>query len=390
MKKLVPTSWKSLQVSAPIELRLEMTLLCGQVFLWKKRVSAAQTTSYLGIINSQIFELQETTEQVMYRMHQDAEKPHDEHAAHLVLQNYFHLQTGPSLATIYKEFAAKDPIFFGAICSFFPGVRVIRQDPFECLMSFICSSNNNVSRITLMITRMMEKYGTYVGHVEDAIPMYAFPTMQQLQAATEAELKELGFGYRAAYICKTCAQLAVKQQETNGTYFQTLHTKTSQEAVAELATFHGVGNKVAACVALYSLDKFDLVPQDVHILRMAKQFYGTHLEAHKINVQSKTVTNTMMVQLMNMFRNLFGPFAGYAQMILYGSQLAQFRVRLPEQVATALFGAAKTKKSPSKKRKKAQESDSEASDKDDDAMDEEETEIVQKKASPSKRKRTSL
>lgn len=86
------------------------------------------------------------------------------------------------------------------------GLRLMRQPPLECLVSFLCSQNNNIPRIMLMISRLCAQYGTKLGTVDGEV-YHAFPTLEQLRAADEGKLRELGFGYRAKYLPRAIEQV---------------------------------------------------------------------------------------------------------------------------------------------------------------------------------------
>src|SRR5690606_31706145 len=134
-----------------------------------------------------------------------------------------------------------------------------RQDPFECLMSFICTSNNNIGRICGMLERLCRTYGDYLGEYEEENnrhEFYRFPTFDQLEKATEKELKDLGFGYRAKYIVDTVKKLKELNSDGKNYLYELKKIKNSAEVLEKLTAFPGVGLKVASCVALYSLDAF--------------------------------------------------------------------------------------------------------------------------------------
>src|SRR5690606_23523876 len=141
-----------------------------------------------------------TNEDILYRrFYSQKDDSFDYEEYEKKILSYFHLDK--SMVEMNKLFSERDELY-KSIYNYFPGIRVIRQDPFECLISFICSSNNNISRISLMLDRLCKKFGNYIGSYEEndiKHEFYDFPTLHQLQAATIQDLKELGFGYRAKY-----------------------------------------------------------------------------------------------------------------------------------------------------------------------------------------------
>lgn len=151
-----------------------------------------------------------------------------------------------------------------------PGLRVLRQDPVECLFSFICSSNNNIPRINLILARLRARYGALVGEFEGK-EYYSFPTIEALAAADESDLRAIGLGYRARFIRDTAKHLV---QVGGRPFLESLAalpvSRASRIKVQEeLCKCVGVGRKVADCVALFSMGRCDAVPVDTHVWTMA-------------------------------------------------------------------------------------------------------------------------
>ncbi len=146
------------------------------------------------------------------------------------------------------------------------GLRVLNQQPFETLISFIISANNNVVRIRKIIKNLCEKFGK--PFVFEDKKYYAFPTKESLANATIEELTECGAGYRAPYIKETALSMC------NGFMLQELASLPYELAKKQLSTLKGVGPKVADCVLLFSLHKKEAFPADVWIKRVLKEAYG--------------------------------------------------------------------------------------------------------------------
>jgi N-glycosylase/DNA lyase len=164
------------------------------------------------------------------------------------------------LSRLYKEWAKADDRM-RIIVEALPGMRILRQPPVECLFSFICSSNNNISRITQMLEKLRQRYGTKI-NVNDApsstissptssslsessqtiSTFYSFPTVEALSAASEEELRGLGLGYRAKFVRATAIALSSKGGED---FLISLRSKPRKEVQAALLEFVGVGMKVA-------------------------------------------------------------------------------------------------------------------------------------------------
>lgn len=151
---------------------------------------------------------------------------------------------------------------------------MLRQDPVECLFSFICTSNNHISRITAMIERLCQAFGRRLCCL-DSRPFHAFPSLSALTGAdAEARLRALGFGYRAKFVSGSARAIA-EGLGTEG--LCQLRTEPYAEARRVLCALPGVGAKVADCVCLLSLDKAEAVPVDTHVWHIARQRYGVAL-----------------------------------------------------------------------------------------------------------------
>eukprot|EP00177_Eucheuma_denticulatum_P007310 GFKZ01013309.1.p1 GENE.GFKZ01013309.1~~GFKZ01013309.1.p1 ORF type:complete len:463 (-),score=49.70 GFKZ01013309.1:423-1811(-) len=214
---------------------------------------------------------------------------------------------------------------FAKVFPYLKGVRVVRTEPVECLFSFICSSNNNVKRITSMVRWLAERYGTELG-VYQGCTHYQFPTVEALsREADEAELREAGFGYRAKYIVGAAKQLQIEARNVGVSAEEMLLTWRSldRENVArKLVAFPGIGRKVASCIGLFSLDKFGEVPCDTHIWQIANR-YLPHLK-------QKSLTERVYDEVGDHFRGKFGKnTAGLAQTILFVGELPDFKKSLP-------------------------------------------------------------
>lgn len=229
-----------------------------------------------------------------------------------LLREYFQLDVG--LQELYRAWGAADPLFREAAKDF-PGVRVLRQDPVECLLSFICTSNNHISRITAMIDRLCQAFGRRLCHL-DAQPFHAFPSLTALTGAdAEARLRALGFGYRAKFVSGTARAV------TEGLGIEGLHHLRAvpyAEARRVLCALPGVGSKVADCVCLMALDKADAVPVDTHVWRIVRQRYGLELGG-------RSLTPRAHQEIGDFFRGLWGPRAGWAQAVLFCADLHKGR-----------------------------------------------------------------
>ncbi|XP_065408924.1 N-glycosylase/DNA lyase isoform X6 [Chrysemys picta bellii] len=246
------------------ELRLELVLRCGQAFRWRERSPGHWT----GVLAGRVWTLRQTEEQLWYTVHEEEEEEeegsrtkatgqelqprgrgvagslHPEAPAmealgeaQQILHDYFQLDVG--LAGLYQAWGAVDP-HFQKVAASFPGVRVLRQDPVECLFSFLCTSNNHLARITGMIERLCRAFGRHLCRL-DGEPYHAFPSLQALAGAdAERRLRALGFGYRAKFVSQS-AQAVLRQFGAEGLH--QLRSTPYPEARRLLCALPGVGAK---------------------------------------------------------------------------------------------------------------------------------------------------
>jgi N-glycosylase/DNA lyase len=246
-----------------------------------------------------------------------------------VLYRYF--QCHHSLSDLYATWSTQCPRL-ATIAACIPGVRVVQQDPWECLVSFLCSSNNNIPRITLMLQRIRRTYGrplvTIPSTHGETMTLYAFPSLQELSQATETDLRqECGLGYRAKYLIRTMELL---QSLGGEAYLHSLRQLQDPVQVQEhLLQFMGIGRKVADCIALFSLDQSEAIPVDVHVWKIARRDYDT---LRVLVSTTKSVTPALYAHVGRLFRERFHPHAGWAHSLLFVAELPSFRPVLPSQL----------------------------------------------------------
>lgn len=146
------------------------------------------------------------------------------------------------------------------------GIRILNQDPWETLITFILSQQNNIPRITQIVENLCRYCGDLLGDYEGR-DYYAFPTAEQL-LDHYTELKDLGVGFREKYVIEACKKVI------SGYDLDQLKHKPTEEVVGELSEFYGIGPKIANCVALFSLGHKDAFPRDVWINRIIDNYYG--------------------------------------------------------------------------------------------------------------------
>ncbi len=170
----------------------------------------------------------------------------------------------------------EDPFLREAV-TYGQGIRILRQEAFEAMISFIISQNKNIPAIKNCIEAICRHYGDAKIDPEcGGITYYTFPTPQRLGAAREEELRGLGLGYRDRYV------LSAAQAVSDGTILlENLVDCSFEEAVSVLKTIHGIGEKVANCIALFGLHHIEAFPVDVWIDRVLKEVYQGKFEKEK-------------------------------------------------------------------------------------------------------------
>ena len=365
-------SWRRLGV-APAQLRLSFTLPTGQTFRWRQRQPDGSVSlgiykpippkvecEFIGVLQTSVVIFRQLPDDVLYRVvattppacgaRAPAQPSPEEFDA--VVRDYLNLSPMVDLAALCEGWRSGDERF-GVVGSTIYGARVLRQDPVECLFCFLCSSNNNIKRIHLMIDKLCERYGTPLGGL-DGVEYYAFPTLQQLGVPNaeemEAVLRADGFGYRAKFIAGSVAVL--KQHERDGDggagWLLALRGAARQEATDALQAMPGIGPKVASCVALFCLEQADEVPVDTHVWQIAVRDYGLELEG-------KTLTPKNYEQIGAHFRGIFAERAGWAHNTLFIADIADFAKLLPEEARRAPIASPNSASKKGKKGKKPKE-----------------------------------
>ncbi|MHA2377853.1 MAG: DNA-3-methyladenine glycosylase family protein [Candidatus Thorarchaeota archaeon] len=256
------------------------TLECGQTFSWIREGP--------GYVNPDIG-------QVVY-VEQRGNTLYYETSEHDVdLQKLFRLND--SLSEIQEQIA-RDGIMKESI-QFAPGLRVVSDEFFPCLISFLCSIRNNIPNIRKFTQSIRREFG----------PMYSFhgttyngfPSPEDLSRATEDQLRALGLDWRANFIVQSTDSVLEGDIDSGE-----LLTLSYDEAHTRLKSLHGVGDKVADCVCLFSLGFLEAFPIDVWIERVIQNHYGLF-----------TTTGKSYGKKSEAARNYFGEYAGYAQEYLY-------------------------------------------------------------------------
>ena len=231
-------------VSEP-DLDLDETLDCGQAFRWKKIPSDYQCTYTGRFLNTPLTVSQTGNGSFIF---------HDTTENDFVQKwiDYFDFNTDYS--ELKRLFSEDDTL--RKACSFAGGIRLLRQDSWECLISFIISQNNNIPRIKGIIDRLCEHYDG------------AFPDAAMLYPETPDSLAFLRSGFRAKYLCDAAQKVFGGQCDLNAVAEMPI-----DDARAALKNIKGVGPKVAECVLLFGMHRTDAFPVDVWIKRVLEKYY---------------------------------------------------------------------------------------------------------------------
>jgi N-glycosylase/DNA lyase len=260
----------------------------GQVFLWEKHED-----SWYGIYGDRVIKFTHSDKGIEFFSF-----PEDK----ACYQKIFRLDD--NIKEIFKELS-QDPLVCRLIKAY-PGLRLIRQEPHQCLFSFVCASNTNIPMIRRMLYNMTRKFGRCIR--VDGIDFFTFPSVADINKASLDELRSCGLGYRIK------AVKALADEIANGRLdFDFLKKASYYESKKELLQVYGIGNKIADCVLLFSLEKLEAFPIDVWIARALSSHYGW---LHKSKFHYK-ISPHQYQQLSDGARKYFGRYAGYAQQYLY-------------------------------------------------------------------------
>jgi N-glycosylase/DNA lyase len=262
------------------QIDLDHTLSCGQAFRWKK-----QDGRWRGIVAGKEIVLHQLDEEIEVRTT----------LSDRAVRNYFRLDDDTE--TIFADIGRDR--YVAGLLEKYRGLRLLRQDPWECSASYILATYANVPRIIQMVEKVCRTFGTRLSR--DA---YSFPNPEQILRKSD-KAGTCGLGYR----CDRFVQFArsVHEGEID---FRSLRRASYSDCIKELVRYDGIGNKVADCVAIFSLDHLEAFPIDVRIGRALEQRYGVEGSYRKVGEWA---------------RQHFGRYAGYAQEYIYYDQDARNR-----------------------------------------------------------------
>ena len=258
---------------------------CGQCFRWNEEPDG----SYTGIFGHNVLNVKEEKDIVITGIcNGDIEE---------ICKYYFDLDR--NYEEIKKTLSLVDDNMKESI-KYGEGIRILNQDLWEMIISFIISANNNIPRIKGIIERMSAKYGQEIKFRGKSY--YTFPTIDELSQASVKDLKDLGLGFRDRYVYETTKK--IKEGKIN---LENLKQEPTNEVRKQLLTLTGVGPKVADCIMLFStLKRFDVFPVDVWVRRVMNDLYIHNEDETKVNKK----------QIQEIARDKFGALEGIAQQYL--------------------------------------------------------------------------
>ena len=226
---------------------------CGQCFRWNKNDDG----SYIGVVKDAVIKVEKTGKKIVFSG--TSTKNFES-----IIRDYFDLDTD---YREYKEKLSKVDKYLAESIEFGSGIRILKQDLWECIISFIISANNNIPRIKKIIERISAKYGKKISF--EGKNYYLFPTPEELSKASVQDLRDLGLGFRDKRIYNTTKMILNK--EFNLDSFEKIDNTSKMRE--ELLKLDGVGPKVADCILLFACKRVDVFPIDVWVRRVMNDLY---------------------------------------------------------------------------------------------------------------------
>jgi len=275
---------KRVSVSGLSDFDLRQTLECGQCFRWNRE----QDGSYTGVAFSRVINIrQEDRDLIIENCTQDDFLT--------IWVEYFDLNR--DYGKIKKVLKADDPVMKRVI-SFGQGIRLLKQDPWETLISFIISQNANIPRIKKCIESLCCQFGAPIQQYRGKT-YFAFPTPAAIIEGEPGALGTCRFGYREDYILKAAKQIG---QDGGETLYEAA-SLTPGDAEQYLLGLPGVGPKVAGCILLFAMGSYSSFPIDVWMKRIMHQLYG--------------LDEGNLAQIAAFAQDKYGELGGFAQQYLF-------------------------------------------------------------------------
>jgi N-glycosylase/DNA lyase len=279
-------------------LDLHHTFRCGQIFRWRR-----QGEAWYGPYGPGTLSVRRLPEEIEVRA-LGVEVSVGEAVRFLGLDL--------SLADAYVELS-RDPWLDAAVHAV-PGLRILRQEPWDCLSGYICSQWNNIPKIELSTERIARQWGR-VHCWPEGVEVASFPPPQILAGCSAEELRPSALGYRCSYLVETARRIAGGDVD-----LQALRAAPYEEALEALLRLPGIGRKVADCILLFSQDQPRAVPVDVWVRRVVHELYPAELRAYLPDADTrleKALTPREHAAILRFFWDRWGNLAGYAQQYLF-------------------------------------------------------------------------
>lgn len=257
---------------------------CGQCFRWNKQ----ENNSYTGIVKNNVINVKKENERVIFigNCNEDIKT---------ICIDYFDLNK--NYENIKTELSKIDNYLANSI-KYGNGIRILHQDLWETLISFIISANNNIPRIKTIIERISKTYGNKL--IFQDKEYYAFPTPEELANVTVQDFRNLGLGFRDVRVYETVQKTLRKEIDLE----QLEKEKDAETLRNKLLEIPGVGPKVADCIMLFSLKKYEVFPVDVWVRRVISELYFENVEQKPQTIQKFA-------------KEQYGNLAGLAQQYLF-------------------------------------------------------------------------
>lgn len=256
---------------------------CGQCFRWLRE----EDGSYTGVVQGRVINVKKENDLIIF---DNTNKEDFEN----IWFDYFDL--GRNYSEIKNQLRIMDE-YLEKATEFGQGIRILQQDGWEMLISFIISANNRIPMIQRAINNLSQKYGKFIGEYRGK-KYYAFPTPEELSKASIEEIRACQTGFRDKYI-KSVVDY-VSENNIDVLSYRKLNT---DECIKELVKFNGVGPKVADCITLFGMQKYDTFPVDVWVKRVMEEFY--------------VEDNLSLPKIRKFALDKFGDLAGFAQQYLF-------------------------------------------------------------------------
>lgn len=285
-KELIEQRRTTTEIAVTSPFNLEHTLYSGQAFRWK-----TINGWHYCVIYGNLIKVRRTLLGIEY---DSTPTPPGEMKD--LMRSYFRLDD--DLEAIYKRITLDETLEMSI--KRYWGLRLLRQEPWECLLSFICSITSNVRQIGINVDKLSQSMGRRLEM--DGVVGYTFPTPFDLASAGESHIRELKWGFRAAFAAGAAKAVV------DGTLDLTrIKEMPYLDAKSELVKLKGIGPKVADCALLFSMDKLEAFPVDRHILRTVQRLY----------FDGKNISEKAAVEWA---AKVFGNDAGYAQQYLFHAE----------------------------------------------------------------------